>query len=200
MGLGRLIAPVLMLMALAGCAVEVGAPAEEIARARFVPADAPYVAVVSMVAYRDGRAAHTALFINASERVIYDPAGTFQHPAMPERGDINYGATDRMIDYYERYHARKSHFVHVQKIPVSREVAEATLRRAQAQGPSPKSFCTVDTIAVLNGVDGLPSFRSSFFPEQLRTQVARLPNVIDRYVYEDDTEKALPPEALRPAR
>lgn len=196
MRLGRLIAPVLMLIVLAGCAVEVGAPSEEIARARYSTTDDPYVAVVSMVSTRTGRAAHTALFINASERVIYDPAGTFEHREMPERGDIHYGASDRMIDYYERYHARLSHFVHVQKIPVSRQVAEATLRRAQAQGPSPKSFCTTHTIDVLNDVDGLPRFENSFYPEKLRQQVARLSIVEDRYVYEYDSDKALPPEAL----
>lgn len=56
MRLGRLIAPVLMLIVLAGCAVEVGAPSEEIARARYSTTDDPYVAVVSMVSTRTGRA------------------------------------------------------------------------------------------------------------------------------------------------
>ncbi|MHA3978019.1 hypothetical protein ACW9UR_10075 [Halovulum sp. GXIMD14794] len=195
MRLVRLFAPVLLLMTVAGCAVEEAAPYEEISRARHVSDEEPYVAVVSMVSNKSDRAAHTALFINASERVIYDPAGTFQHDSMPERGDIHYGATDRMIDYYERYHARFSHHVHVQKIYVSRDVAEQTLRRAQAQGPSPKSFCTTHTIKVLNDVDGLPQFESSFYPEKLRSQVARMLQVEDRYVYEYDTAKELPPEA-----
>ena len=177
----------------AACAgVEVGAPAAEIARARHVSDDPPYVAVVSMVHVQQQRAAHTALFINASQRVIYDPAGTFQHPDMPERGDIHYGATDRMIDYYERYHARYSHYVHVQKIPVSAATADAVLRRAQAQGPSPKLFCTVDTIEILNDVPQIPRFNSSFFPESLRGQVARLEGVQDSYRYEQDRGKTVP--------
>lgn len=195
MRLARLLVPVLLLLAVAGCGVEEGAPYEEISRARYVSDEQPYVAVVSMVSNKTDKAAHTALFINASERVIYDPAGSFQHDAMPERGDIHYGATDRMIDYYERYHARFSHHVHVQKIYVSRDVAEQTLRRAQAQGPSPKSFCTTHTIKVLNDVDGLPHFESSFYPEKLRRQVARIPQVQNSYVYENDTAKELPPEA-----
>lgn len=175
-----------------GCAVEVGASKQSLAAARHIAAEPPYVEVVSMVDRRDGRAAHTALVINASERVIYDPAGTFQHEDLAERGDIHYGATDRMVSYYERYHARFSHFVHVQRIPVTAQVADAVLRRAEAQGPSPKMFCTYHTIGVLN--DSLPgvALERSFFPEALRRQVADLPGVSDRYRVEEDREKAVP--------
>ena len=189
----RVAVSMLLVALTAACAgVEVGAPPAEISRARFASDEPPYVAVVSMVHRDQQRAAHTALFINASQRVIYDPAGTFRHEAMPERGDIHYGATDRMIDYYERYHARFSHYVHVQTIPVSAATAEAVLRRAQAQGPSPKLFCTVDTIAVLNDVPQIPRFYSSFFPEALRQQVAQVSGVQDRYRYEEDRGKTVP--------
>ncbi|NNU79691.1 hypothetical protein HMH01_04475 [Halovulum dunhuangense] len=176
----------------AACAVETGAPPDEIARARHVSGEAPYIAVVSMVDNTDGRAAHSALVINASERVIYDPAGTFDHPDMPERGDIHYGADDRMISYYERYHARFSHHVHVQKIPVSPAVAEMALRRAQAQGPSPKMFCTVHTTEVLRDVPGFEGLRVSFFPEVLREQIAAFPGVENRYRYEQDIGQNVP--------
>ncbi|MEO0912111.1 MAG: hypothetical protein AAFY59_03855, partial [Pseudomonadota bacterium] len=110
----RWIGVVCVLMALGGCAQEVNSSAEEIARAAYTSDERPYIALVSMVDRRDERAAHTAMIINASQRVIYDPAGTFQHRTMPERGDVHYGATDRMVDYYERYHARFSHYVHTQ--------------------------------------------------------------------------------------
>lgn len=174
------------------CAVEVGATKEHIAAAGFASDEPPYVEVVSMVDRQSARAAHSALIINASERVIYDPAGTFQHEDLVERGDIHYGATDRMVSYYERYHARFSHYVHVQRIPVTAQVAEAVLRRTQAQGPSPKMFCTYHTFGVLN--DSLPGvdLGRSFFPEALRRQVARMPGVIDRYRYEEDRKKAVP--------
>ena len=189
----RVAVSMLFVALTAACsAVEVGAPPEQIAAASHVSSEPPYVSVVSMVHRQQESAAHTALFINASQRVIYDPAGTFQHRNMPERGDIHYGATDRMIDYYERYHARFSHYVHVQKIPVSAATAEAVLRIAQARGPSPKMFCTVDTVAVLNAVPEIPRFSSSFFPEHLRRQVARLPSVQNRYRYEEDRGKTVP--------
>ncbi|MEM7614978.1 MAG: hypothetical protein AAF245_08015 [Pseudomonadota bacterium] len=183
-----------LILLLAACAVEEGATSVQIAEKRFVSSEQPYVEVVSMVDRRSERAAHTAMVINASQRVIYDPAGTFQHEDLVERGDIHYGATDRLVRYYERYHARFSHYVHVQRIPLSPEVAERVLRRAQAQGPSPKMFCAIHTVDVLNESLGT-SFGRSFFPEALRTSVARMPGVIDRYRYEEDRTKAVPTDA-----
>ncbi|MEM9791321.1 MAG: hypothetical protein AAF848_00155 [Pseudomonadota bacterium] len=180
-----------LVLLLAACAVEEGATAVEIASKRYVSVENPYIEIVSMVERRSERAAHTAMIINASQRVIYDPAGTFQHEDLVERGDIHYGANDRMVSYYERYHARFSHYVHVQRIVVSAEVAERVLKRAQAQGPSPKMFCAVHAASVLNDSLGT-SFARSFFPEDLRRSVARMPGVIDRYRYEEDRTKAVP--------
>ncbi len=183
---------VLLVAFLAGCSDPGRATPGEIAAARFTSAEPPYIALMTMVDRRDGRGAHTGLVINASQRVIYDPAGTFGHPDLPERGDIHYGLTDRHLDYYERYHARFSHFVHMQKIYVTPEVAELALRRAEAQGASPKMFCSVNTAQILKGVPQFAFVRPGFFPEGLRRQIGKMPNVVDRYVYEEDREKAIP--------
>ena len=188
----RAVFALILLALVAACAEEVGAPAADIARARYVSDAAPFISVVSMVTKRNGRAAHSALFINASEQVIYDPAGTFSHAEMPERGDVLYGANPRLLNYYERYHARAAFYVHVQKIPVSAAVAETALRRVQAQGPSPKAFCTNHTTSVLQGVPGFERIQTTFFPENLRQQIAAMPNVQDRYLHENDTEKVVP--------
>ncbi|MEO0388575.1 MAG: hypothetical protein AAF281_13795 [Pseudomonadota bacterium] len=186
------IAAALVVVSLAACSDPGRAPSEEIAAARFVSDDAPYIALVTMVDRRDGRGAHTGLIVNASERVIYDPAGTFGHEDLPERDDVHYGISDRYLDFYERYHARFSHFVHVQRVYVSPAVAEAALRRTKAQGPSPKMFCTVNTGQILRDIPGFESIRPGLFPEGLRRQMAKLPGVEDRFVYEEDREKALP--------
>jgi len=176
-----------------GCAVEVGSSPAELAAARHVSDDPPYVSVVTMVNNGSGRAAHSALIINGSERVIYDPAGTFQHQELAERGDIHYGATDRMVSYYMRYHARFSHFVHEQRLYVSPAVAEATLRRAQLQGPSPKMMCNFHTTDILNDVGAFGTLNASIFPEKLRQQFATIPGVQDHYTREDaDRAKAVP--------
>ncbi|QHQ33774.1 hypothetical protein [Algicella marina] len=188
----RLIGAILILLAVAGCAREVDASYEEVARARYVSEEPPYIAIVSMVDRSDERAAHTAMIINASERVIYDPAGTFQHRDLQERGDIHYGATDRMVDYYERYHARFSHYVHTQKIYVTAELAERVLRRTQAQGPSPKMFCTLHTGQILKDQPEFAFLKVGFFPENLRRQFARYPGVVNSYVVEEDAGKVVP--------
>ncbi|MEM9429798.1 MAG: hypothetical protein AAGA32_09910 [Pseudomonadota bacterium] len=182
----------LAVAALAGCSDPGSARPDQIAMARHVSGEAPYIAVVSMVDARTGRAAHTGLIINASERVVYDPAGTFSHEDLPERGDIHYGLTDRYLDYYERYHARRTYFVHVQQVPVSAPTAELALRRTEAQGPSSKMFCTLNTGQILDGVPGFESVSPSFFPETLRRQMAKIPGVTDRFVLESDIEKAIP--------
>jgi hypothetical protein len=130
MGLAALRSAILALVAaplLAGCEIYEPASPEEISRASYVSSEPPSVTLVSMVSTRSGRSAHSALLINGSERVLYDPAGTFTHPDLPRRGDIHYGITPRFLDYYERYHARHSHFVHSQTVYVSRATADQVL-------------------------------------------------------------------------
>lgn len=176
-----------------GCAVEMRAPAAEIALARHVPSDPPHVALLTMVSHRRERGAHTGLLINASERVIFDPAGTFRHPDMPERGDIHYGATDRLVDYYKRYHARFSHYVHAQTVFTAPDTAEMVLRRTQENGPVGNAFCTRATSAILQPVPGFNDVPITFFPEILRQAFAAIPGVADSYTVEtEDLRKALP--------
>jgi len=43
-----------------------------------------------------GNGAHTGLMINASQRVLWDPAGTFGHASIPERNDVHFGITPRI--------------------------------------------------------------------------------------------------------
>lgn len=188
----KLIGLMMMIALTSACAVEKNASSKNIAAVSHVSEERPYIAVVSMVNRGSGRAAHTAMLINASQRVIYDPAGTFQHPELQERGDIHYGVNDRMLSYYNRYHARFSHYVHTQKVYVSAETAEAVLRRTQAQGASPKMFCTIHTGEILKDIPQFSHIQPGFFPEGLRRQMASVPGVIDSYVIEEDREKVVP--------
>ena len=67
------------LSALAACATKQPF-ADDAAIAAVSYRDAPYTAITlyTMVNNRTGGGAHTSLLIGASERVIFDPAGTFQ--------------------------------------------------------------------------------------------------------------------------
>lgn len=188
----RLLIAVVALGTSAACAVEEGASVQDISTARAVTGNPPSISVVTMVKRSDNSAAHSALVINGSHQVIYDPAGSFKHPELIERGDVLFGANDRLVNYYERYHARSAYYVHVQKFDVSADVAETALARAQAQGPSPKMFCNIHTVAVLNDIPGFGGLKSSFFPEDLRRQIALKPGVQNRYLYEEDHRKVVP--------
>lgn len=146
----------------------------------------PSVTLLSMVSTKSGRSAHSALLINGSEQVLYDPAGTFQHPDLPRRHDIHYGVTPRFLDYYERYHARFSHYVHSQKVYVSRETADLVLANAVAQGRTPKFLCNTSVAGAVQPVPPFGGVRGGFFPETTREDFARLPGVEDSYVREVD--------------
>lgn len=173
----------------AGCEVYQSADPEEIARARYVSSEPPSVTLVSMVNAKSGRSAHSALVINGSQRVLYDPAGTFTHPDLPRRGDVHYGITPRFLDYYERYHARFSHFVHSQKVYVSRETADRVMANAIAEGRTPKMLCASSVTAALRDVPPFTGVRYTFIPETTLEDFARIPGVQDSYVYESDIGK-----------
>lgn len=187
LGPARIVLAILLALALAGCEVYAPADPQVIAQARYVSPEPSSITLISMVNRRSGRSAHAALLINGSEQVLFDPAGTFTHPELPRRGDIHYGVTPRFVDYYERYHARFSHFVQSQTVPVSRETADQVLANAVAHGKSLKLWCSLAVADVLEPVPPFTQVRANFFPEVLREDFARLPGVRSEFVYEDDT-------------
>jgi hypothetical protein len=173
-------------LAVSGCEVYQSAPPEEIARARYVSDEPPSVTLISMVSNRTGKAAHSALLINGSEQVLYDPAGTFAHPDLPRRNDIHYGITPRFLDYYERYHARFDYYVHAQKVEVSRATADQVFANAQAQGRTLKMLCAGSVTGSIRTVPPFTEVGTSLFPDQVRQDFARIPGVQDSYVRETD--------------
>ena len=121
--------------------------------------------------------------------MLYDPAGTFTHPDLPRRGDIHYGMTPRYVDYYERYHARFDHFVEAQKVYVDRATADRILANAEAEGKMLKMACAVAVADVVKTEPPFQGVRSTFFPETVREDFARIAGVEDSYVYEMDVGK-----------
>jgi len=176
-------------LALAGCETYRPASVEEVARARYVSDAPPSVTLISMVNNRTGRSAHAGLLINGSQQVLYDPAGTFTHPDLPRRGDIHYGMTPRYVDYYERYHARFSHHVVVQEVPISRAQADQLIANAQAEGKTLKAHCALAAADVLRPVPPFENVTRSYFPEGLRADFAAMPGVRTSYVREADVGK-----------
>jgi len=136
--------------------------------------------------------AHSGLLINASQRVIFDPAGSFAVSTLPERNDVIFGMTPRMEAFYASFHARETYYVIAQRIEVPAAVAEQALQLALANGPVPKAGCTRATSALLRQLPGFETIRPTFFPDNLYDAVAKLPNVETKtYRENDDDDKRI---------
>ena len=172
---------------LAGCANNSGtAPAEEISSAQFNNPEPASVSVLTMVNTRNGGGEHSALLINGSQQVIYDPAGTFRHSQLPRRDDMVYGITPRFADYYNSYHARFGYFVRVQTLEMSREEADRMIASAQARGHVGKLFCAAAVSDVLNDFPQFSDIRNTLFPGAIMKRVAMIDSVQTTEVHEDD--------------
>jgi len=181
----RLIA-LLALVVLAACTKPVvWAPEEDVIAARYVH-DGPAEIVLFNVVRNDGdRGEHAALMINASQRVLFDPAGSWTHPASPERHDVHYGFNDQQLFRYTYYHARRTHRVRIQHLPVPPETAEYILRLAEQYGSVPDAYCARSIFDILRQVPGWEHLEPSFYPNRLSEQFAQLPGVWEEVIYSD---------------
>lgn len=177
------------IAALSACsAPRVWAPDDAVQRA-FAPQVGPAaLTVYTMKNTSSDNGAHTGLLINASQRVMFDPAGTFAINILPERNDVIFGMTPRMEALYASYHARETYYVIAQKLFVPNEVAETALQLALSNGPVPKAGCTRATSKILRQLPGFGSVRRSLFPDRLFEDVARLPGVQTTTYRETDSD------------
>ena len=176
-----------VFVAACGAAEPKWASDEAVAQARYVHSGPSSITLYTVLATRDGSGAHAGLLINGSQRVMFDPAGTWHHPRLPERNDVHFGMTPLMVDFYEDYHARETFDVVAQTIQVSPEVAEIAMRRAMDYGAVPKAQCTIATSAILRGVPGFEGLPSSWYPKKLMEAFATLPGVKTRKITDTDT-------------
>ncbi len=144
------------------------------------------ITLMTMVKENGDFGEHTGILINASQQVLYDPAGTFRHSTSPNARDVNYGMHPAMVEYYKSYHARRGYYVMSQEIRVTPEIAELVFQRAVAQGKTAKLRCAISASSVLNGIPMFSSIPTTFFPGKIRDAFAELPGVTTTYVYEDD--------------
>lgn len=180
----------LALVALSACstAEPVTAPPEAIAAARYV-GDAPTsITLYTVINNRNNNGAHSGLMINASERVLFDPAGSWKHATAPETNDVHFGFTPRMQSFYIDYHARESFRVVQQTLIVSPAVAELLLQRAKAYGAVPKAQCANSISKVLDGVPGFEGISGTWFPNKLSEQFATLPGVVSKTIRDEDAD------------
>lgn len=174
-------------VSVAGCAAEpVWAPDDAVAVAQFRASGPTGIELITMRNAGSGNGAHSAVVISASQRVIFDPAGSFFHPSLPERNDVIFGITDNALAAYRSYHARSTFYMVGQTLALPPELAERSLQFALAYGAVPKANCTRATSALLQNLPEIGSFRRTWFPDNLERQFARVPGVVRAEYREDD--------------
>lgn len=174
---------------LAACGAEPKwAPQDQVDAVRFVSDEPASITLYTVVNTRTGSGAHSAILVNASERVIFDPAGTWYHPKLPERNDVHFGMTDKAVAFYLDYHTRITYNTIEQTIYVSPQVAELMLERVKAYGAVPKAMCTNANSAILRGIPGFESLPQTFYPKKLSEAFGRLPGVTTRVITDDDAD------------
>lgn len=165
------------------------APEEQVRAAAYAAEGPPAITLFTAVNNRSGAGGHSALMINASQRVIFDPAGTWWHRTVPERHDVLYGITPTMLDFYIDYHARETYRVVAQTVQVSPRVAELALARVQQNGSVPSALCGNAVSGVLQDIPGFESVRGSLFPGRIMASFGDLPGVVTRVYRDDDSKK-----------
>jgi hypothetical protein len=173
---------------LAACSVDQSpdAPPDRVAAAAFREEGPKSLTVLTMVNNRTGKGGHTSLLIKGSQSVLFDPAGSFRDPSVVERGDVIYGASPALMKAYKSSHARASHHVVSQEIPVTDAQAEQALQLAVNYGAVPGAFCANATTDILAQVPGFGSVTRTFYPVKFMDQIATLPNVQTARLYEND--------------
>ncbi|WP_322866577.1 hypothetical protein U5922_010500 [Aquicoccus sp. G2-2] len=177
------------VVALAGCAADpVWAPDSAVKAAAYHYPGPTRLTLFTMISNETGAGGHSSLMINASQRVIWDPSGSFHVDSIPERNDLLYGATPAMVDAYTRYHARETWHVVIQEKDVSPEVAEQAFRLAQNYGAVPNAFCANSTAHILQQLPGFEGIRTTMYPVKLEKEFAKLPGVSRRVLHEYDSD------------
>ena len=143
---------------------------------------------MTVVSNSSNSGAHAALLINADERIIFDPAGTWHHPHLPERNDVHYGMSDPIVDFYIDYHTRVTYHTVIQTIEVTPAQAAAAKAAAQAYGAVPKAQCALSVGRVLRQVPGFENMPVSYFPSALRRAFDKVPGVTTRIERDFDSD------------
>ena len=114
----------------------------------------------TMINNENGQGAHSALMVNASQRVIFNPAGTFRHPYAHRNAPMCTTASPiNMVDFFIDYHARETYRVIRHDIEVSPENAERIL--AADRDPRRGARNALCTTSINNILRDIPGFETA---------------------------------------
>lgn len=199
--IARLFAALGLVALVAACAGAPGAdlpPPEVLAQSAYRGDAPPALTLITVINNRTGGGGHSALKISGAQEVIFDPAGSYRPDYVTVYGDVLYGIDDRQFRAYRSAHARNTHHVVMQTLPVSAQTAARALALAQARGTVPSAFCARSTSEILRALPGFEGVQVTFFPARLMEQIAAVPGVQTARYYEDDAGHVLDgiPDAL----
>lgn len=164
-----------------------GADLDEVARAAYRHDGPPSITLYTMLSNRSGAGAHTSILVNGSQRVAFDPAGSFRHEKIVSRNDTVFGMTPYLVDQYTRFHARETYHVVIQTIEVPPEVAEQALKMVVNHPAVSRSYCAMSTSQLLAQLPGFEDVRPSFYPKKLMETFAAKGASFERlYEYDSD--------------
>ncbi|MBI1170495.1 hypothetical protein GC209_03755 [bacterium] len=179
---------------LAGCSGDhKWASDADVARATYVAGPPASVTLITSINGRSGSGAHSALIINGSQRVLFDPAGSWELTGgqAPERNDLHYGMNPGALQSYLDFQAQGIFYVISQTLPVPLDVADREIAAAAAFGSTPEAFCTHSTSTILRQVPGLESLPVTFFPKALAKSFGKMPGVQSQILQGPDGGKEL---------
>jgi hypothetical protein len=186
---GLLISLVIPL-ALAGCSIPPSpyASDEMVAANRFANTGPTSLTLYTVINNTSGSGAHLALGVNGSERVLFDPAGSFAHPTIAERNDVIIGFNPALRRSYIDYHARVTFRIVEQELLVSPQVAEMALRKVYANGAVPQAQCSHSITDILNDLPGFEGFKQTYYPKKAMDQFGLIPGVKTQTFRDDDPD------------
>jgi hypothetical protein len=177
-----------LVLSACGAAESRWAPDIEVARAAYVDDGPPTLTLYTVMKKSGGIGAHSGLMVNGSQRIMFDPAGTFKHPHLPERNDVIIGMSDAAVEFYIDYHARETYDVIEQVIPVSREVALLAQQKVMSYGAVPKGFCNKSITSILRTLPGFEDVPQGWFPRKTMEYFATRPGVTTRRIVDDSPD------------
>ncbi|SDX15420.1 hypothetical protein SAMN05444358_103183 [Ruegeria halocynthiae] len=185
----RILIACLLAVTVAGCAGSQRPQADqsEIVAQSYRDPGPSTLTLYTMINTRTGSGAHTSLMISGSERVIFDPAGSFRADVVPIRNDVLYGITPNVERAYRSSHARETHYARVQTIEVTPQQAEIALQLAKQMGPVAGAFCANSTSELLQQVPGFEQISTTFYPVKLSDQFGQIPGVSTTEYRESDS-------------
>lgn len=185
----RAILALLFAVTLAACTAEsIWAPEDQVQRAIYRHDGPPTLTLFTVINNRSEAGAHSALMVSGSQRVLFDPAGSWYHPKLPERNDVHFGITDPAVVFYVDYHTRITYRTIVQEIEVSPQVAEMALQLVMSNGAVGEAYCSRSVSGILRQLPGFESIKQTWFPNKLMESFAKLPGVTTETFYDDDPD------------